>query len=38
MNVPVPFEHNPFGFWIALGIAGLATFGAFLLARHKKWF
>ena len=38
MNVPVPFEHNPFGFWIALGIAGLATFGAFVLARHKKWF
>ena len=38
MNVPVPFEHNPFGFWIALGIAGRATFGAFLLARHKKWF
>ena len=38
MNVPVPFEHNPFGFWITLGIAGLATFGAFLLARHKKWF
>lgn len=38
MNVPVPFENNPFGFWIALGIAGLATFGAFLLARRKKWF
>lgn len=38
MNVPVPFEHNPYGFLITLGIAGLATLGAILLARHKKWF
>jgi len=25
MNVPVPFQHNPLGFWIMLGIASLFT-------------
>lgn len=37
MNVPVPFEGNPFGFWIVLGVAVLATLAAILLARHKRW-
>ena len=25
MNVPVPFQHSPFGFWIMLGVAFLFT-------------
>ena len=37
MNVPVPFEGSPFGFWIVLGVAGLATLGAILLAKLKRW-
>ncbi len=37
MNVPVPFEGSPFGFWIVLGVAGLATLGAILLAKYKRW-
>jgi magnesium transporter len=37
MNVPVPFETNPLGFVIVLGVAGLATVAAIILARWKKW-
>ena len=37
MNVPVPFESNPFGFLIVLGIASFATVAAIVLARWNKW-
>lgn len=37
MNVPVPFEHNPLGFWIVLAIASAFTVLATVLAIRKKW-
>ena len=36
-NVPVPFEHSPFGFVIVLGLGLLATLAAVLLAKGRKW-
>ena len=36
-NVPVPFEHSPFGFAIVLGLGLLATLAAVLLAKGRKW-
>ena len=36
-NVPVPFESNPFGFWIILGLAALLTGASVLFMQRKKW-
>jgi len=38
MNVGVPFQQNPFGFWIVLGIAILASIAVFFILWHKKMF
>ena len=38
MNVGVPFENNPFGFWIVLGIAILASIAVFIILWRKKMF
>ena len=38
MNVPVPFEGNPYGFWIVLGISLLGTLGTFIFLWRKKMF
>lgn len=38
MNVPVPFESNPFGFAIVGCIAVVACLASVVLARKKKWF
>ena len=36
-NVPLPFENNPFGFWIILGIGVVSTAAAALLMIRKRW-
>ena len=36
-NVPLPFESNPFGFWIVLGIGVVSTAAAVLLMVRKRW-
>lgn len=36
-NVPLPFETNPYGFWIVIGIAAAFTGGSVLLMMRKKW-
>lgn len=36
-NVAVPFEGNPFGFWIVLGIGVISTIIATVLMVSKKW-
>lgn len=38
MNVPVPFEGHPYGFWIVLGISLLGTLGTFIFLWRKKMF
>ncbi|MBR3872657.1 MAG: magnesium transporter CorA family protein [Clostridia bacterium] len=38
MNVGVPFQQNPFGFWIVLGISVLASVAVFLILWKKKMF
>ena len=38
MNVGVPFQQNPFGFWIVLGISALASVAVFLVLWKKKMF
>ena len=38
MNVGVPFQQNPFGFWIVLGIAILASIAVFFILWRKKMF
>lgn len=38
MNVGVPFQQNPFGFWIVLGLALVASAGAFVILWKKKMF
>ncbi|MEG1391260.1 MAG: CorA family divalent cation transporter, partial [Angelakisella sp.] len=38
MNVKVPFENSPFGFWLVLGISIVASVGAFVLLWRKKMF
>ncbi len=38
MNVGVPFQQNPFGFWIVLGLALVASTGAFVILWKKKMF
>jgi magnesium transporter len=36
MNVPVPFQYNPYGFWIVLGISvGAAVIGLIYMFRKK---
>ncbi|HIV86537.1 MAG TPA: magnesium transporter CorA family protein [Candidatus Pygmaiobacter gallistercoris] len=36
-NVPLPFENNPLGFWIVLGIGVASTAAALLLMIRKHW-
>ena len=36
-NVPLPFESNPLGFWIVLGIGVVSTAAAVLLMVRKHW-
>ena len=38
MNVGVPFENAPFGFWMVLGISVVASVAAFVLLWRKKMF
>ncbi len=38
MNVDVPFERNPLGFWIVLGISLVASLAAFIVMWRKKMF
>lgn len=38
MNVPVPFEENPYGFYITIGIAVVAVLISFLFLYRKKMF
>ncbi len=38
MNVPVPFEQDPFGFYLVLAIAVVATIVSFLFLYKKKMF
>ena len=38
MNVGVPFQSNPFGFWIVLGIAAVASLVVFWILWKKKMF
>ena len=38
MNVDVPFQNNPFGFWIVTGITVLASVAAFVVLWRRKMF
>ena len=38
MNVNVPFQNNPFGFWIVTGITVLASVAAFVVLWRRKMF
>ncbi len=38
MNVPVPLEGHPFGFWIVLGISVVLSLGATIYMKIKKMF
>lgn len=37
VNTPIPFETNPIGFWLVVGIAGITTAAATAFAFYKKW-
>ena len=37
MNVPVPFDHHPHGFWLITGIMLAGSFAMLLYFKHKKW-
>lgn len=36
-NVPVPFEHSPWGFWFVIAVATLLTAASVVLMIRKKW-
>ena len=38
MNVGVPFQNNPFGFWIVIGITLIASLAAFTVLWRRKMF
>lgn len=38
MNVGVPFQQNPFGFWLVMGIALIVSAAAFVILWKKKMF
>ena len=38
MNVGVPFQSSPFGFWIVCGISLLASLAAFVVLWKRKMF
>ena len=38
MNVPVPFQNNPFGFWLVIGVTLIGSLAAFLILWRKKMF
>lgn len=38
MNVPVPFQNSPFGFWIVLGISVVVAGASFVLMYKKRMF
>lgn len=38
MNVPVPLENNPFGFWIVLVIIGVVVTATIRFFAHNRWF
>jgi len=38
MNVPVPLEGNPYGFWIVLGISVVLSLAATIFMKKKKMF
>ena len=38
MNVDVPFQNSPVGFWVVLGISVIASICAFVLLWRKKMF
>ena len=38
MNVGVPFQQNPFGFWLVMGIALVVSAAAFVILWKKKMF
>jgi len=38
MNVGVPFQNNPYGFWIAIAITVVASLAAFTVLWRKKMF
>jgi magnesium transporter len=37
MNVPVPFEEYPNGFWLITAIMLAGSFGMLIFFKHKKW-
>jgi LPXTG-motif cell wall-anchored protein len=37
MNVPVPFEEHPNGFWLITGIMLGGSFGMLFYFKRKKW-
>lgn len=37
MNVPVPFEEHPHGFWLITGIMLAGSFGMMVFFKKKKW-
>ena len=38
MNVGVPFQNNPYGFWIVIGITAVASLAAFAMLWRRKMF
>ena len=38
MNVGVPFQNNPYGFWIVIGVTVIASLAAFAVLWRRKMF
>jgi magnesium transporter len=37
MNVALPFQHNPYGFWMVLGFIVISVLAVVLLFKRNKW-
>jgi magnesium transporter len=38
MNLPLPWQHSPYGTWYAVGLMSLTTVATLLYFKKKKWF
>jgi magnesium transporter len=38
MNLPLPWQHSPYGTWYAIGLMALTTVATLLYFKKKKWF
>ena len=38
MNLPLPWQHDPYGTWYAIGLMALTTVATLVYFKKKKWF